>query len=155
LNYINIKKILVVVAISEGITISCFFTLALFFGRSKLLIMQIKNMNIYYPCIEIYIFCIEIKTIGMTFWTSGSNEGDFCNTLNVYSWCSLENTLLLPDYFTEAGSKVVWKNMTAKKPDVDRCLVLGLNKTDKEITGLEHETCNATNFYICEVLNLN
>jgi len=93
---------------------------------------------------------LAISATGVDFWTSGSNEGDFCNTLNVYSWCS-SNEILAPQLLTQP----YWRNLTAKDPELDRCLAFKFNKTDLEITGFEHEPCNSTNFYICEVLYIN
>lgn len=90
---------------------------------------------------------IALRATGASFWTSGSNEGEFCNTLNVYSWCSFNRTLLQPEFFGET----YWKNKTAANSEMDRCLIYKLNETALEKTGLEHASCAANNFYICEV----
>jgi len=94
---------------------------------------------------------IDIKSIGLTFWTSGSNEGEFCNTLNVYGWCSaLNKSLLLPE-FLAANKTKFWSNATAANPETDRCLAFNFNKTKDDKVGFIHQQCNATNNYICEV----
>lgn len=35
---------------------------------------------------------ILAATIATEYWTSGSNEGDFCDVEQLYSWCSLGRT---------------------------------------------------------------
>jgi hypothetical protein len=96
-----------------------------------------------------------LKSVGLEFWTSGSNEGDFCDTLNVNSWCSLNETLLLPEFFEANGNMSLYRNVTSGNKTLERCLALNLNGTNSERFVMEHSMCNKTNFYICEVfLNL-
>jgi len=91
-----------------------------------------------------------VKGTGLNFWTSGSNEGENCHLQKVYSWCSLD-TLLLPELLTQSQEKFYWRNMTAQNPETDRCLGFNFNGSSAEITGLEHQSCNSTGNYICEV----
>jgi hypothetical protein len=95
-----------------------------------------------------------LRATGASFWTSGSNEGEYCNTLNVYSWCSLNGTLMKPEFLALGGGASYWKNTAATNPADERCLIYSLNSTSSETTGLEHASCNASNYYICEVKSL-
>jgi len=96
-------------------------------------------------------FNVALRATGASFWTSGSNEGEFCNSLNVYSWCSLNKTLLQPEFLASGGGASYWKNTTAANSEADRCLIYKLNETVSENTGFEHAPYSANNFYICEV----
>jgi hypothetical protein len=92
---------------------------------------------------------LDLKKIGLEFWTSGSNEGEFCNAQNVYTWCSIENGTLFQQH--QLPGSDMWRNSKAKDFELDRCVVYKLNESTADKPGLEHSACSAKKFYICEV----
>jgi hypothetical protein len=82
--------------------------------------------------------------VGDIFWTSGSNEGESCNKLDVHTWCASENKSAI----TLASN--YWVNRTVSS-DENRCHSFRYNKTASEVAGLELTPCNQTHFYVCEV----
>jgi hypothetical protein len=88
----------------------------------------------------------------MEFWTSGSNEGEYCNLQNVFNWCSQtegNSTVFVPEFLAKVGNKY-FRNMLANDSAIDRCLAFKLNATKNETSGFELEECNKTMKYICE-----
>jgi hypothetical protein len=113
---------------------------------------MVNSSSFFFKNITDNIFSnLDLAKIGSSFWSSGSNEGDLCNTLKVYSWCSLESTLIAPEFVSPGGNNLFWRNSTAGDAEMDRCLVYKLNSSSSEIAGFEHSPCSAQNFYICEV----
>jgi hypothetical protein len=79
---------------------------------------------------------------------SGANEGEFCDTEGVYSWCSSGKHV----FKTEIQLHFVDKNTTLKP--ADRCLAL---KSVDSALGLYHAPCNTSidkKSAICEVKNI-
>jgi hypothetical protein len=76
-----------------------------------------------------------------SFWTSGANEGEYCDVEQTYSWCA-------------EGTQVKRKEMTlpfvdANPPDAkERCLSLNLKESN---FSLDYVECTATKYTICEV----
>jgi len=87
----------------------------------------------------------DIKTIGSAFWTSGADEGEFCDTLDVHNWCASDQKQAI-NLTTD-----LWANRTVSA--ANRCHTFRFNTTAKESTGLQLSACNQTNFYICEVVS--
>lgn len=90
---------------------------------------------------------LGIKSVGNVFWTSGSNEGEFCDKLDVHTSCSSENMSAI----TLAAN--LWANRTSS--DENRWHSFRYNTTASETTGILLTACNKTNFYVCEVLAYN
>jgi len=80
-------------------------------------------------------------------WTSGSNEGNFCDVERTYSWCSI-GALISP---TDVNKTDNWVDvLDASKAASLRCLSLTVNGTK---TGLAHANCEEKRPFVCEVEN--
>ncbi|XP_059479104.1 uncharacterized protein LOC132198857 [Neocloeon triangulifer] len=85
------------------------------------------------------------------FWTSGANEGELCEDFKVYSWCSLNNTLLSSEFSpTRSPNSSFWSIATATNKTADRCLLFKFNRSTTESKGLQHLPCQRNVPYICE-----
>jgi hypothetical protein len=96
--------------------------------------------------------CLELKSIGYEFWTSGSNEGESCNVQNVFSWCSASNndSAFVPEFLAPVDNKYL-KNFKLQDSARDRCVIFKIDGTVNEKSMLEHSPCDKVMRYICEV----
>jgi hypothetical protein len=76
------------------------------------------------------------------FWTSGANEGEYCDTVKVYSWCSTGTR------FQRMDVAVDWVNKTKEPAANERCLVL---RAKAKKYGLDFSPCDVQSSVLCEV----
>jgi hypothetical protein len=126
------------------------------FCNTKVWILQLLCKN-FCNKLNSLIFETDLTSIGMEFWTSGSNEGESCSAQNVYNWCSqtqLNDSFFAPEFLAKSGNKY-FRNYPAQISENDRCvsfkLVNATNSTTEK-SGFEHASCNKTLNYICEAL---
>ncbi|XP_065345747.1 C-type lection lectoxin-Enh3-like [Cloeon dipterum] len=79
-----------------------------------------------------------------TYWTSGSNEDENCDTHKKYAWCSTGNNVSS----TLISSPDFWLNNTSSS--LERCLAL-VNTADPKTQGLVHRKCDDALNYICQI----
>jgi len=92
-----------------------------------------------------YISKINICT-DVSVWTSGSNEGEYCDVVDrKYSWCST-GALVSP---TDVNKTENWVDVfdAAKAPSL-RCLLLTVIAAK---AGLSHAGCEEKRPFLCEV----
>jgi len=77
-------------------------------------------------------------------WTSGSNEGEFCDIEDKYSWCSINSLINQSD----VNNTKYWSKMATANSTADRCLELITNDTQ---IGLHNAYCNDKKPFMCEV----
>jgi hypothetical protein len=94
---------------------------------------------------EVSVFTYFAATFAKdyNFWTSGANEGEYCDTSKVYSWCSAGTRL-----FKRADVAVDWVNATKEPGANERCLVL---RAKAAKYGLDFSQCSIKNSVLCEV----
>jgi hypothetical protein len=104
-----------------------------------LLIFDLKNNVI----MHIFIFIDSFPSLD-DFWTSGANEGDFCNTEGVYGWCSNGKRVI------KTNIQLTFLDLKKVIKPLDRCLAL---QSVNSALGLYHTPCSNTNekTAICEV----
>jgi hypothetical protein len=79
----------------------------------------------------------------MNFWTIGANEGQFCDTAMVYSWCNVGKLV------SKQEISIKWVNTTKAPAINETCLSLQLK--DAEFA-LQHSKCGADKLsFVCEV----
>jgi len=99
------------------------------------------NLFIYYNIYKLKLTNPDFKL--STFITSAVNDDDRCDQEGVYSWCSLNKTLLLP---------ALMKSFT--KPSVkyqDRCLAFNASSSTDNSSALARTSCTENSLpFICE-----
>jgi len=109
--------------------------LGLFYKGSKLFQMlnYVKNL-----------VCPETSV-----WTSGSNEGNLCDTERTYAWCAT-GALISP---AEVNRTENWVDVPdAAKAPSQRCLLLTATAAK---VGLSHSGCEEKRPFLCEVNKYN
>jgi len=76
------------------------------------------------------------------FWTSGANEGEYCDTEKVYSWCSNGKRVRRQEI------SVNWVDAAKEPTSAERCLSL---KTKDADFGLAFAECVSKRSLLCEV----
>jgi len=76
------------------------------------------------------------------FWTSGANEGEFCDSEKVYSWCSNGKRVRRQEI------SMNWVDGTKEPSPAERCLAL---KTKDADFGLDFVECGSKRSLLCEV----
>jgi len=80
----------------------------------------------------------------MTAWTSGSNEGTFCDVERTYTWCSSGSIISEVD----VNKTDNWLDIPGKQSASTRCLSMSLNATTRALT---HKSCEEKMPFLCEV----
>jgi len=78
-------------------------------------------------------------------WTSGSNEGSFCDVERTSAWCSTAAIISATDVNNIASYKFPSENVTS-----DRCLSLNVTSSSIQLT---HANCNKSQQFLCEVIS--
>jgi len=76
------------------------------------------------------------------FWTSGANEGEYCDSEKVYSWCSNGKR------FRKQDISLNWVDGTKEPSPAERCLAL---KTKDADFSLDFAECGSKRSLLCEV----
>jgi len=84
------------------------------------------------------------SALGATFdfWTSGANEGEFCDVEMVYSWCTSGVRVRRQDIAAK------WVNLSKQPAPTERCLTFHTKDSD---FGLDFSTCASKYSLVCEV----
>jgi hypothetical protein len=96
-------------------------------------------------------YCLKKGTTRKNVWTSGSNEGDFCDVERSFSWCSAGskiNDSILNNTEYWANNQIPGENLTPKK-----CLSLNFNSPLRNV-GLVQSQCDELNSLLCLVINI-
>jgi len=97
-------------------------------------------------CFQTNNFEMEIATAtyrkSFDFWTSGANEGEYCDTEKVYSWCSNGKRVRKQDI------SVNWVDGTKEPTSAERCLTLKTKDADSSLAFTE---CGSKRSLLCEV----
>jgi len=100
-----------------------------------------KIFNICY-LVHILLFYAVKFSKTLEFWTSGANEGEYCDTEKVYSWCSMEKRVRRQEISAN------WMDATKEPTASERCLSLQLKDAKY---GLGFSNCGSKHSIICEV----
>jgi len=87
-------------------------------------------------------FLAKYKT-AFDFWTSGANEGEFCDTESIFSWCSIEKRVRKEEI------KINWSLTTNQPTAAQRCLDLKVGK-DASVD-LALSDCASKLPFVCQV----
>jgi hypothetical protein len=101
---------------------------------------------IYYnECLK--IFTDNITSLGLHFWTSGSNEGENCDTQNVFEWCSIATNIEA----AQISNDSFWVSQNAPISPKERCLLLQYSEKIGSSVGVKLTDCEKQYPALCEV----
>jgi len=82
----------------------------------------------------------------VSFWTSGSSEGEFCDVERTFAWCSSGENLSE----AQVNSSELWVNVPDGNPSAERCLSLDFGRSG---VGLTRADCQKKQPFLCEARN--
>jgi hypothetical protein len=89
---------------------------------------------------RVFAFPVHVRD-PVSFWTSGSADGEYCGEEQVYGWCSNGTRVKIQEI------TLPWAD--ANPPELNQsCLSLNLNNSQFSLKNVE---CTAQKFVLCEV----
>ncbi|XP_059489967.1 uncharacterized protein LOC132205108 [Neocloeon triangulifer] len=126
-------------------------TAATYCKAKNLSLLSIDSPLEFRCLLNLFKYLVKAYPSFSYYWTSGANEGDRCDDFKVYSWCSLNDTLLSAEFSpTMSPNNSLWSIAMPSNKTADRCLLFKFNRTTTESKGLQHLSCQRTFPYICE-----
>jgi hypothetical protein len=131
----------ILACLSRNMTLVSLENLEKFNALSSLAPKQCENLFI----LKEEINKIKFPVLQSTFWLSGSNEGENCDIVQKYSWCSAGVT-----FPAELESYWLSKVTTTVTNTTERCIAYKKNTSPTDTVGFLQKNCVDKYPFMCE-----